>query len=166
MITWYESTVRLLLAMFVAALIGWEREYRGKPAGFRTHILVALGSAVFVLAGTSTALLFDEPVDAVRAVVGVMQGIGFLGAGIILQTRGEVFWLTTAASLWVTAGIGATFGLGHYYLGLVAGLLAIITLSWLDRLEGALLRRLPPRGKPKVRPKERERDRSKERDRK
>lgn len=142
-VTYGDMALRLVLAAITGAIIGLERELRGKPAGFRTHILVSLGAAIFTLAGTATAAAYGQPVDAVRAMVGVAQGVGFLGAGLILQTKGEVRWLTTAAALWVTAGIGAALGIGTYVLAIIATGLVMVTLIGLDKLEDWLLQRFP-----------------------
>jgi putative Mg2+ transporter-C (MgtC) family protein len=145
MLSWWEGAFRLLGAMVLGALIGWEREAQGKPAGFRTHIVVALGSALFVVAGESAASAAGEPIDAVRAMAAIAQGVGFLGAGIIYQTRGEVRWLTTAASIWAAAAVGMAVGMGMYALGAVGTVTVVATLRWLDILE----RRLFGRGRSK-----------------
>ena len=110
--------LRLLAATFIGALIGYERELRGKNAGVRTHILVALGAAVFMLIslyGFTGAVKFD----AARVAAGVVGGLGFLGGGIILKTK-RVSGLTTAAGIWVTGAIGMCFGCGMYEIGLLS----------------------------------------------
>ena len=127
--------------MALGALIGWEREAQGKPAGFRTHIAVALGSSLFVVAGESAASAAGEPIDAVRAMAAIAQGVGFLGAGIIYQTRGEIRWVTTAASVWAAAAVGLVVGMGMYALGAVGAATVVFTLRWLDILERRLFRR-------------------------
>ncbi len=145
MLPWWECLVRLLGAMILGAVLGLEREASGKPAGFRTHILVCLGATLYVVVAQRAAFLAGEEVDAVRAMTGVAQGVGFLGAGLILQTKGEVRWLTTATSLWVVAALGLALGLGAYWLAIAGCLLAYVTLHWLDRVESALVRRLNAR---------------------
>ncbi|NLD71505.1 MAG: MgtC/SapB family protein [Chloroflexi bacterium] len=141
MLTWWEGALRVLGAMVMGAIIGWEREAQGKPAGFRTHIIVALGAALFVVSGEMAAEAAGEPIDAVRAMAAIAQGVGFLGAGIIYQTRGEVRWLTTAASIWAAAAVGLALGLGMYGLGAVGSLAVVFTLHWLDLFERRLFAR-------------------------
>jgi len=131
----WEYALRLVLAGLVGALIGWEREVRGKPAGLRTLMLVSLSAAVYVAAAEQAALRRGEAVDAGRLMNGIAQGIGFLGAGAILQARGEVRWLTTAASLWAAAALGMAIGLGMYSIALVGAFLAFATLRWVVLVE-------------------------------
>lgn len=135
MVPWWESTLRLLLAGMLGGLLGWDREVRGKPAGFRTLMLVSLSAAIYVMAAQQASLAHGEAVDAVRAMSGIAQGIGFLGAGAILQSRGEVRWLTTAAALWAVAGLGMAAGLGTYYVAIVGGLLVFAILRWMNIAE-------------------------------
>jgi putative Mg2+ transporter-C (MgtC) family protein len=114
--------VRAALAAVLGFIIGWEREHHGKPAGNRTYALVALGSAVFTAMG-----LVAFPVADDRIVAGVVTGVGFLGAGLIIrESTGEVHGLTTAASMWAVAGMGVVIGAGRYLLGV---LLAILILG-------------------------------------
>ncbi len=117
----------ILGAVIAGALIGFEREYRGRPAGFRTHILVSLSSALLMLAATHQSewnldLMQDVDLvmDPTRMAHGILTGIGFLGAGVIFRTGFSVHGLTTAASLWVTAAIGILFGVGMFTLGALA----------------------------------------------
>ncbi len=125
--------VRLLLAALLGGLLGYNREKRGKAAGLRTHMLVAMGSALFVLvpdlAGMNIA-------DMSRVIQGVIAGIGFLGAGTIIkrQTDKEVFGLTTAAGIWMTAAIGIACGLGREMTAIISVLLAWAVLSVFQRL--------------------------------
>jgi len=141
MIAWWEYVVRLVLAAALGGAIGWEREMRQKPAGLRTLMLVSLASGIYVLAATQGAAMFGEPLDAVRAMAGLAQGIGFLGGGVILHGKGEVRWLTTAAALWASAALGFAAGLGLYGLALASGLLVYAILRWVVLLEGWLLRK-------------------------
>jgi putative Mg2+ transporter-C (MgtC) family protein len=132
--------VRLLAAMLLGALIGIQRERTGKPAGLRTHILVALGAAVLTIAPQELGMS-DEA--ASRVMQGLITGIGFLGAGAILKlhdTR-EIEGLTTAAGIWMTAAVGMVAGLGRLGLAALSVLLAWFTLSLLARLENRALRR-------------------------
>jgi putative Mg2+ transporter-C (MgtC) family protein len=129
--TLLEAVGRLLVATFAGGLVGAERELRAKPAGVRTHGLVALGAALVVLAGSLLGSEEAEHAASVsRAIQGLMAGIGFLGAGSILQ-RGEgplVHGLTTAASLWIVAVIGIGAGLGLWRLTLAATLIVLLLL--------------------------------------
>lgn len=144
---WWEIAIRLGLAVSLGGLIGYERERRAKPAGLRTHMLVSVAAAVFVLSAQETALRAGEPVDAVRAMAGVAQGVGFLGAGVILQARGEVRWLTTAAALWAAAAVGLGAAMGMYFIVILASLLAWIILRWFDVLEERYITRVRRRNK-------------------
>jgi putative Mg2+ transporter-C (MgtC) family protein len=120
----------ILSAVIAGGVIGFEREWRGRAAGFRTHILVSLASALLMLAAMSQAdwafrALPDENIvtDPTRMAHGVLTGIGFLCAGVIFRTGFSIHGLTTAASLWITSALGLLFGAGLYGLG-VAGTLA------------------------------------------
>jgi putative Mg2+ transporter-C (MgtC) family protein len=132
---WWEIAIKLVLAILLGGVIGFERERRGKPAGLRTHMLVSVAAAVYVMAAQEMALRAGEPVDSVRAMAGVAQGVGFLGAGVILQARGEVRWLTTAAALWAAAAVGLGVAMGMYYMVALASVLVWIILRWFDVLE-------------------------------
>src|SRR5215831_521695 len=109
------SVSRLGLAAVLGALLGYQRERVHSSAGLRTHILVCLGTAFFVLASVEAG---QTSADVSRVIQGIVTGVGFLGAGTILKVgdRLEVFGLTTAASIWLTAGIGVGAGLGHLWL--------------------------------------------------
>lgn len=147
MLAWWEIVLRMLLASLLGGLIGWERETRGKPAGLRTLIIVSLSASVYVIVAQQAALANGEPVDSVRAMSGVAQGVGFLGAGIILQSRGEVRWLTTAAALWASAALGLASGLGMYFVAILAALMIFATLRWALFIEEQWARRRPERTK-------------------
>lgn len=126
--------VRLLAALALGALIGYQRERSGKAAGLRTHLLVSLGTTLFVVA----ALEFGMEDDAMsRVIQGLVTGIGFLGAGSIMKIREEkeIRGLTTAAGIWMTAAASVAIGLGQILLGLMAGILAWIVLAVLSRFE-------------------------------
>lgn len=127
-------TLRLLFALLLSAAIGWQRERVGKAAGLRTHMLVGLGSALFVVAlGEAGA----TPSDLTRVAQGVATGIGFIGGGVILKLPSErrVKGLTTAASVWLAASIGVAAGAGTLGAGLVGLALCLIVLIFLQRLE-------------------------------
>lgn len=123
--------VRLLMAALFGGVIGFERQWKGKRAGLRTHMLVSLGAALFVLSQP------DSSPDAVsRVVQGVAAGIGFLGAGAILKDQKDtVKGLTTAADIWLTAAIGVTAGLGRGSTALLTTVLALVILAVLPRFE-------------------------------
>ncbi len=128
------DVLRLPLAAVLGAVIGWERERGGKPAGLRTNMMVALGASTFTLLSIGLTSTQDAG-DPTRIVTGVATGIGFLGAGSIIQSRGEVEGVTTAAGIWVVGAIGAACGLGAYLVATVAAVLALVILVILGRLE-------------------------------
>jgi len=123
---WFEPVLRLVVATVLAAIVGYDREVRGKAAGIRTHVMIALGAAAFTLA----SLLGFPGADGSRVASGVVAGVGFLGAGVIFRggQAGGVAGLTTAASIWVTAGIGLAVGCGQYVLAIALTVLATIVL--------------------------------------
>ncbi len=134
----WELVGRLLLAGVLGAAIGLDREYRAKEAGFRTHFLVSLGSALFMVVsqyGFSEALGRENvSLDVSRVAAQVVSGIGFLGAGTIIFQKQFVRGLTTAAGLWATAGIGLAVGGGMYALGVAAAVLTLVGLELLTLL--------------------------------
>ena len=130
MITEFELLLRLGLAALFGGAIGIEREFRHKSAGFRTNILICLGAAVITIVSISVAAhAIIPPADPGRIAAQIVTGIGFLGAGAIIQARGSVVGLTTAASIWITAGIGIAVGSGHYQAGAIVTVLALIILN-------------------------------------
>lgn len=138
-----DLLLRLAFAIFCGGVIGWEREGKDKPAGLRTHMLVSLGSAGFMLAAmeitrAAGAADLEARLDPIRAVQGVVQGIGFLGAGAIIQSRGTVHGVTTAAGTWVVGAIGATCGAGLFGLALIFTVFTMIVLTVFQRMEKAL----------------------------
>jgi putative Mg2+ transporter-C (MgtC) family protein len=135
-----EVAIRLVVAVVVGGIIGWDRERLNKPAGIRTHMLVSLGSATFTLLGFEVGEHYSkEGFDPTRVLQGVVGGIGFLGAGAILQNRGQISGITTAAGVWVAGALGAAAGVGAYVLALAATVLAFAILAAggkLDQLVG------------------------------
>jgi putative Mg2+ transporter-C (MgtC) family protein len=127
-------SVRLLVAVALGAVLGYERERRGSTAGLRTHMLVALGVALVVVTAEQSGM---EAADMSRVLQGILAGIGFLGAGAILKhgDQDQVRGLTTAASIWATAAIATAAGLGRETTAMLATLLAYLILSLLLRLE-------------------------------
>lgn len=122
-----EFTLRLLLALVLGGIIGLDREYRSKEAGFRTHFLVCLGSALFCL--VSQYGFGEMTKDVSRVAAQVVSGIGFLGAGTIIFQKNVVRGLTTAAGLWVTAAIGLACGTGLYAVAAIATALVLLGLE-------------------------------------
>jgi putative Mg2+ transporter-C (MgtC) family protein len=119
--------VRLLVALALGAVLGYERESIGAAAGLRTHMLVSLGSALFVLVALQAGMPLE---DMSRVMQGVIAGVGFLGAGAILKQRGEqVTGLTTAAGIWLTAAVGVAAGMGLEATAVLSALFAWIVLS-------------------------------------
>ena len=132
-----EVVLRLLLVTLLAGLVGYERERHGRAAGFRTHILVGVGSCLIMLTGLylMETLAGRVEVDPTRLAGQVISGIGFLGAGTILRFRASVRGLTTAASLWAIAGIGLAVGSGFTFGAIVATVVVLIVLFGLSGWE-------------------------------
>ncbi|MEK6749328.1 MAG: MgtC/SapB family protein [Pseudomonadota bacterium] len=135
---------RIFLAMLAGALIGLERTYNGRPAGFRTHTLVSVASTLLMLLTAfqwelvvSTAYLDTVRSDPTRLAQGIMTGIGFLGAGVIMKEDFRISGLTTAASIWITSAIGILIGIGFYLPAIIGVIVTLGTLSlfrWLEQL--------------------------------
>ncbi|MBW3600026.1 MAG: MgtC/SapB family protein [Planctomycetes bacterium] len=140
MTDYLETIGRLLLATACGAAIGWEREWSRKSAGLRTHMLVAVGAAAFMLG----AVRFTESpppgasgnldLDPTRVIQGIVGGIGFLGAGAILHSRGSVKGLTTAAGIWLMGAVGVACGLGYYDLAIGTSVLGFVIIGFLGFL--------------------------------
>ena len=146
--TQIELTLRLVVALLLGAVIGLEREMQRMPAGFRTHALVSLGSAIFTIV---SAYAFTGPLsDPTRIAAQVVSGVGFLGGGAILHYGGTVRGLTTAASLWAVAAVGMAAGAGLFVVAIVSAVLVIVALEVFQRLERMARRRFgsPPGGGP------------------
>jgi putative Mg2+ transporter-C (MgtC) family protein len=144
-----DVVIRIVVAALLGGLIGFEREYFDQPAGFRTHILVALGAALFTLVGAyGIEVLADGGrvrADPTRVAAQVVTGIGFLGAGAIIQQGLSVRGLTTAASLWVTAAIGTAVGLGFYVASIVTVGVTLVALVFLKPVEQRFIDRMSGR---------------------
>jgi len=140
-----EIALRLIAALAIGGVIGLERSYHSRPAGFRTHALVCMSTALLMLITVYDAKWFPEisggriALDPTRMAQGIMTGIGFLGAGSILRQGLTIHGLTTAASIWTTAAIGILVGIGFYFPAVFGALLTFATLSTLSWIE----RRLP-----------------------
>jgi putative Mg2+ transporter-C (MgtC) family protein len=133
----------LLIALLAGGLIGLERSYHGRPAGFRTHVLVCMASSALMLLPMHQAHWFPASIDRVtldptRMAQGIMTGIGFLGAGVIFKEGLTVRGLTTAASIWITAVIGILAGIGFYFPLTAATVLTLGTLSFFRWLEAKM----------------------------
>jgi putative Mg2+ transporter-C (MgtC) family protein len=145
----FESLVlyKLLLAAFLGGVIGLEREIHGRPAGFRTHLLVSLGSCLFVITSIQFYTVFGNfsgsvpvGVDPGRVAAQVVTGIGFLGAGAIIREKFSVRGLTTAACLWIAAAIGLACGVGLFGISMVVTVISLVSLLMLKRIEVMLKR--------------------------
>jgi putative Mg2+ transporter-C (MgtC) family protein len=123
---------RLILAALLGGILGYEREQQGKAAGLRTHMLVALGAALFVLVPQQAGI---TDADLTRVLQGLVAGIGFLGAGAILKDQGEIKGLTTAAGIWLTAAIGVAAGMGRQTTAVLSTFLALVILAAIPRVE-------------------------------
>lgn len=143
MLNEWSILFRLVLAAILSGVIGFEREFHGRAAGFRTHILLCVGSTLIMLTSMHIFDIYSAKtaIDPARIAAGVITGIGFLGAGTIMHSRSAVRGLTTAASLWVVAGIGLAVGSGFYYGSIITTILTIVTLMFFSRLEHAMIRK-------------------------
>lgn len=139
-----EMSFRLVVALGAGAIVGLERSYRGRPAGFRTHALVCTASSLLMLVTVYESLWFSGAnsartvLDPTRMSQGIMTGIGFLGAGVIVKEGLSVRGLTTAASIWMTASIGILIGIGFYFPAGIATVLTLGTLSLFRWIEGKM----------------------------
>lgn len=127
-----ENLIKIFISIGLGALIGFERELKGRPAGLRTHMLVSLGATLFTIAS------FSFNIDPARIAAGIVAGIGFLGAGSIIAHGGAIRGITSAATLWVVAGVGLCVGIGYYAIAIIAGI-SIFAILQLGRLEKRFL---------------------------
>jgi putative Mg2+ transporter-C (MgtC) family protein len=141
--TLVEIVIRIVAAVACGGLLGWERERHNRPAGLRTHMMVALGGAAFTMLALTmfhaTLGKAGADLDPLRVVQGVVGGIGFLGAGTIIQSRGSVKGVTTAATIWVVGSIGVACGGGFYAIALTTVVAAYLILTAIGRIEGLWL---------------------------
>lgn len=131
-----EITLRLLMAALVSAIIGYEREQKGRAAGLRTHMLTAVASAVFTILTFEIYTAHGNTGDPIRIIEAVTAGVAFLAAGAIIQSRGEVHGLTTGAAMWMAGALGVACGAGHYVLAVIASvatLIILLVLKWIER---------------------------------
>ncbi|MFV0558170.1 MAG: MgtC/SapB family protein [Enterococcus sp.] len=141
-----EIMIRLSLALLVAGIIGFEREYKNHPAGIRTHILVCLGACIIALIQTEVYGMAIQDVlanpklentiriDEARLIAQVVSGVGFLGAGTIIVTKQSVTGLTTAASIWSVAALGIAIGMGYYLIGILGFLSILLSLTVVKKI--------------------------------
>ncbi len=135
-----EIFLRVASALLAGGLIGFERERKGKPAGFVTNVLVCVGAASIAIIQSlivRDTLIYDYPVksDPGRLIAQVVSGVGFLGAGAILHEKGSVKGITTAATIWVVAAIGIAFGMGYYLLGSIVTVTVYFSIMILKKIE-------------------------------
>ena len=144
-----QIILRLVSSVLLSGLIGFERQLQRRNAGLRTHILVCLGSCLIMLTSLYVFDIYNNIValDPARIAAGVITGIGFLGAGTIIREREGVKGLTTAASLWVVAGIGLAVGCGFYKAALYTTVLSLVVLFFLRYLEGMMFCEEGPKSK-------------------
>ncbi len=140
-----QLLAKLLIAVLLGGAIGLEREIAGKPAGLRTNILICVGAALFMHLSISVGDIGYSPDghpygDVTRIAAQIVTGVGFLGAGTIMQARGTIVGLTSAATIWVVAAIGSTVGAGYYVQALGAGALVMVVLGGMGALEHRLRR--------------------------
>lgn len=133
----WDYTVRLLVSSLLGGLIGFERELRDKPAGLRTNILVSLAATLFTLLSMHTGFgsLSETGWDPTRIASAILGGMGFLGAGVIISSKGELVGITTAATLWIVAAVGMAVGLGEVGLAVFTTFLILVVLRGLWLVE-------------------------------
>ena len=134
----WEAITRTLAALAAGGALGLERSYHGRAAGLRTYALVSFGSALLVAGGQYELVPVHGAGDVSRIIQGIVTGIGFLGAGVIVKEGFSVRGLTTAASIWVAAAIGIVMGAGSYWMGLAATVVTLVALTILRRIEDRL----------------------------
>jgi putative Mg2+ transporter-C (MgtC) family protein len=128
----WQMAAQVALAAVLGGIIGIEREWRGRPAGFRTNILIAIGSCLFTILSIHGFPLADSSArDSARVAAQIVSGVGFLGAGALLQTRNKTKGMTTAATIWLVAAIGMAVGAGVYFLAIFTTLLTAAVLQLL-----------------------------------
>lgn len=145
-VEWPDMLFRLILALFLGGVIGWEREINSKPAGLRTHMLVSLGAAIFVMTGIQTGMVRETADTMSRIMQGIITGIGFLGAGEIFRISRDgaeqvrVRGLTTAAAIWMSTALGVASACGLWLMSLFGAGLTVIVLQGLKRIEEKISR--------------------------
>jgi putative Mg2+ transporter-C (MgtC) family protein len=142
--TWWETVLSLIAAAVGGLVVGFEREARRKPAGIKTHALVSLGAAALALMTLALLPAAEKfnlgGADPIRLISGIAGGVGFLGAGAIIQSRGSVKGLTTAATIWVAASLGVACGIGFYLLVVTLTAIVLVILTIVRMLEHQYVR--------------------------
>lgn len=140
-----DYLIKMGLAVLLGALIGLEREYHGRPAGLRTHILVCLGSTLLIIASKSlptivgnTSFVGNFVIDPARLAAGIITGIGFLGAGVVLKTKDFIRGVTTAACIWFAAVLGIIIGMGFYAIAAISTVIAVVVLLFLAKISSTI----------------------------
>lgn len=146
-----ELLLELALAVVLGGLIGFEREWKGKPAGLRTNILICMAAVLFAEISQRAALRGGDPG---RIAAQILTGVGFLGAGTILHHKGGVTGLTSAATIWMVTAIGVTLGFGAYLDAMGATVLVLLVLAGLPRAEDWIIARRPHEAEGEARPRE------------
>lgn len=137
-----ETFLKLVLAIALGGLIGLEREASQKPAGLRTHILICVSASMMMVLSRLLLVSQGQPGgDLLRIAAAVMTGMGFIGAGTIIQAQGSVHGLTTAATLWTVAGLGLVIGAGYYFIAVIFAILILATLVLFRRIEETHLKK-------------------------
>ncbi|MBD2463736.1 MgtC/SapB family protein [Oscillatoria sp. FACHB-1407] len=139
-LSWQEVLLRLGIALIVGAVVGLDREIKNKPAGLRTHMLVSLGSALFVLVPIQLSVAQESSEAVSRVLQGIITGVGFVGGGVILRGSGgraesKIHGLTTAAAVWIASALGICAGSGLWQLGLIGAILSFLTLTTVKYVE-------------------------------
>ena len=140
----WSDVLSIILAVVFGAAIGLEREIRGKAAGLRTNGLICLGAALFTIISQQMGIASDASITRIAAQI--VTGVGFLGAGAIIQDRGGVYGLTTAATIWLVASVGMACGARMYLLAFISTIIAIIVLIGLVQLEHIISRHKQKKG--------------------
>ncbi|MDO5040445.1 MgtC/SapB family protein [Clostridium sp.] len=149
-----DILIRLMLSVIIGGIIGYDREFKNRPAGFRTHMLVCLGATISALIELQLGyfvinqiqlnqeLLGSLKVDSGRIVAQVISGIGFLGAGTIIRNKGSIKGLTTAASIWAVACVGLAIGMGFYTISIISALIIFIVLVFLKKFQNKFITKI------------------------
>lgn len=133
-----EDLIKILISLVLGGIIGAERERYKKDAGLRTTILISMGSTLFTILSTKVGAQAEGSLDITRIAANVVSGVGFLGAGVILQEHGKVKGLTTAATIWMSAAIGMACGASEFILATITSLLTVIVLVAFTKVEDLL----------------------------
>jgi len=139
----WDYPIKIGVALVLGGAIGLDRELHDKPAGLRTNMLVCLAAAIYVMAANEAARVTGSSADVVRSMSAIATGIGFLGGGIILQSKGRVRMVTTAAGLWASAAIGFAVGMGLYVISVLATAAVFVVLQTVPMMRNRLWPHLP-----------------------